>query len=143
MAVTKAALRQQTTEVQNSLTASTTLSPSVTAVNSGLALKQDLNPAIQANTASYTLVLADNGKVVTQSVASANNLTIPQNSSVPFPVGATIVVIQIGAGQTTIVAGTGSTVQSSQGLKIRTQWGAVTLIKIATNTWVVSGDTTT
>src|SRR5664279_3164644 len=40
-----------------------------------------------ARTANYTLVLADAGKLVTMNVSSANNLTVPLNSSVAFPVG--------------------------------------------------------
>jgi hypothetical protein len=96
--------------------------------------------AINAQTASYTLVLSDVRKLVEVSNASANNLTVPPNSSVAFPVGTVIDVLQTGAGQTTIVAGSGVTVNSAIGLKLRAQWSAVTLIKRATNTWVAIGD---
>ena len=93
-----------------------------------------------AQTASYTLVLADKNKIVEMNVASGNTLTVPPNSSVAFPVGAQIQVLQTGAGQCTITAGAGVTVNGTPGLKVRAQWSYVTLIKRATDTWVVVGD---
>jgi len=93
-----------------------------------------------AQTASYTLVLADKNKIVEMNVGSANNLTVPPNSSVAFPVGSQVNVLQTGSGQTTIVAGSGVTVNGTPGLKVRGQWSYVTLIKRATDTWVVVGD---
>lgn len=98
--------------------------------------------AINEQTSSYTLILADKDKMVEMSNAYANNLTVPTNASVSFPVGTTITVLQTGVGQTTIVASGGVTVNSTPGLKLRAQWSLVTLIKRATNTWVVSGDLT-
>jgi hypothetical protein len=93
-----------------------------------------------AQTASYTLVLSDQTKLVEMSVASANNLTVPLNSSVAFPVGAQVTILQTGAGQTTLVATGGVTVNATPGLKLRTQWSSATLIKRATDTWVAIGD---
>ena len=99
-----------------------------------------INLATSAQTASYTLVLADNGKLVEISNASANNLTVPLNSSVAFPIGSQINILQTGAGQTTIVATGGVTVNGTPGLKLRAQWSAATLIKRGTDTWVAVGD---
>jgi hypothetical protein len=93
-----------------------------------------------AQTASYTLVLADSGKMVEMSVASANTLTVPPNSSVAFPIGTTLTVLQTGAGQCTLTAGAGVTVNGTPGLKLRTTWSSATLIKRATDTWVAVGD---
>jgi hypothetical protein len=92
-------------------------------------------------TASYTLLLSDAGKLVQTNVASANNLTIPPNSSAAFPVGTQILVVQVGAGQTTLVAGAGVTINSKDGnLNLSAQWCGVTLIKRATDVWVALGD---
>ena len=97
-----------------------------------------------AQTASYTLVIGDAGKLVTMSNASANNLTVPPNSSVAFPTGTRIDVIQKGAGQTTIVAGAGVTLNSKgSALKLSGQYAGASLIKYATDTWFVVGDLTT
>ena len=93
-----------------------------------------------AKTDSYTLVLGDAGKLIEMGKATAQTLTIPLDSSVAFPTGTKIDVIQTGAGETTI-AGTGGVTVNSEGskLKINAQWQAVTLIKRATNTWVLIG----
>jgi hypothetical protein len=98
------------------------------------------NVITNAQVASYTLVLADKDKLVEVSNASANTLTVPLNSSVEFPVGTQITILQTGAGQTTITATGGVTINATPGLKLRAQWSSVTLIKRATNTWVALGD---
>ena len=99
-----------------------------------------LNLVTSAQTASYTLVLADASKLVEVSNASANNLTVPLNSSVAFPVGTQINILQTGAGQITVVATGGVTINATPGLKLRAQWSSATLIKRATDTWVLVGD---
>jgi hypothetical protein len=101
---------------------------------------EELNTNAQVGT-TYTLALTDDGKVVEMNNASANTLTVPPNSSVAFPVGAQILVLQTGAGQTTVAAGAGVTINSKDGnLKLSAQWCAATLIKRATDSWVVVGD---
>jgi hypothetical protein len=99
-----------------------------------------LNLTLNAQVASYTAVLTDNGKLVEISNASANNFTIPLNSSVAFPVGSQINILQTGAGQTTVVATGGVTINATPGLKLRAQYSSATCIKRATDTWVVVGD---
>jgi hypothetical protein len=92
-------------------------------------------------TASYTLVLADRGKLVEMNVGSANDLTIPLNSSVAFPIGTKIDIAQYGAGQTTIVATSGVTVRSANGwLKLNAQYGGASLVKIGTDEWYAFGN---
>jgi hypothetical protein len=92
-------------------------------------------------TASYTLVLSDADKLVETNVASANNLTVPLNSSVAYPTGTQILLAQYGAGQTTIVATSGVTIRSNGGkLKLNVQYSGATLIKIDTNEWYLFGD---
>jgi hypothetical protein len=95
---------------------------------------------INAQTVSYTLVLSDASKLVEISNASANNLTVPLNSSVAFAVGTQISLLQTGAGQMTVVATGGVTINATPGLKLRAQWSSATLIKRATDTWVLVGD---
>ena len=92
-------------------------------------------------TASYTLMLSDADKLVEMNVGSANNLTIPLNSSVAFSTGTQILLAQYGAGQTTIVATSGVTVRSNGGkLKLNAQYSGATLIKIASDEWYLFGD---
>jgi hypothetical protein len=102
--------------------------------------------ATNAQTATYTAVLTDASKLVTMSVATANDFQIPTNANVAFPVGTVINVIQIGAGTTTIEAVTpGTTTIESTGAtatapKLRAQFSAASCIKVATDTWYVVGD---
>ena len=107
------------------------------------ALDAKTNKLIVANrqTASYTLVLSDADKLVEMNNASANNLTIPLNSSVAFATGTQILLAQYGAGQTTIVATSGVTVRSNGAkLKLNVQYSGATLIKIGENDWYLFGD---
>ena len=97
--------------------------------------------AINAQTATYTAVLTDDGKLVTMSNASANNFTVPPNSSVAFGIGTQLNIAQLGAGQTTIVAGAGVTLNSEGNkLKLKGQYAVATCVKTDTNTWFVVGN---
>jgi hypothetical protein len=89
---------------------------------------------------TYTLVLTDLSKLVELNNASSITLTVPSNSSVAFAVGDRIDLLQTGAGQVTVAGSGGVTVNGTPGLKLRTQWSAATLIKRATDTWVLVGD---
>jgi hypothetical protein len=91
--------------------------------------------------ASYTLVLIDRTRLVEMNNASANNLTIPLNSTVAFPIGSIIQCAQYGAGLTTIVPTGGVTLRSRGGrLKSAGQYARWTLEKVGTDEWYVSGD---
>lgn len=98
---------------------------------------------INAKTDSYTLAnLNERDTIIEISKSSATTLTIPTNSSVAYPVGTTIDIIQTGTGQVTIAGAGGVTVNATPGLKLRTQWSSATLLKRAENTWLVYGDLT-
>ena len=114
---------------------------SVTNLVTDLAAKAPLSVTINPQTASYTLVLGDAGKQIEILVTStANTLTIPPNSSVAFPVGTVALVVQTGTGQTTLTAGSGVTINSTPGLKLRTQWSSAMLVKRDTDVWFAAGD---
>jgi len=129
----------------NTLTGVVTLTGTQTLTNKTLT-DPKINLAFDAETASYTAVLANNGQVVTMSNASANTFSIPTNASVAFPIGTQINVLQIGAGQTTIQAVTsGTTSVLSTGAtaaapKLRAQYSMATCIKANTDLWYVVGD---
>lgn len=89
---------------------------------------------------TYTLVLADQGKLVTCSNAGAITLTVPPNSSVAFPVGAQVDVAVLGAGMVTFVGDSGVTVKGKPSLVTAETESAVTLIKLDTDTWLVVGN---
>lgn len=89
-----------------------------------------------------TLVLADAGKLVELSNTSAITVTVPLNSSVAYPIGTQINLLQTNTGQVTVAATGGVTINANPGLKLRAQWAFATLIKRATDTWVLVGDIT-
>mgnify|MGYP006285795753 CR=1 FL=1 len=94
---------------------------------------------------TYTFVLTDaNNTLVTASNASAQTYTIPPNSSVAYPIGSQINIIQIGAGQVSFAQGSGVTIASTGGTssapKLRAQYSSATAIKVNTDSWYVVGD---
>jgi hypothetical protein len=103
------------------------------------------NIGINAQTGTtYTTVLADNGKLTTLTNASAIAVTIPPNSSVAYPVGAQINMVQLGAGQVTVSGGVGVTVVSTGATastpKARAQYSSLTAVQTSTDNWLVVGD---
>ena len=99
-------------------------------------------PIVQ-KTDSYTLsALTERDSLIEVAKATATTITIPLNSAVAFPVGTSIDILQTSTGQVTIAGDAGVTVNSTPGLKLRTQWSTATLFKRAENTWVVYGDLT-
>jgi hypothetical protein len=108
------------------------------------AFEAGLNETIPLNAqtgTTYTLVASDAGDLVTLTNAAAITLTVPLNSSVAFAIGTQITITQSGAGTVTVAGAVGVTVNSADGdLKLRTQWSAATLIKTATNSWILIGD---
>lgn len=93
--------------------------------------------------ADYIPALTDIGKTVLRSRATAQTLTLPQNSAVAFPIGTQIPVIVTGAGTLTFQAGAGATVVK----RALDTLGALTLsrvvaTKISTNGWQVGGGLT-
>lgn len=92
-----------------------------------------------SQTASYTLALADQGKMIN---TTTGGVVIPANASVAFPIGAAISIYNNSASSQTIsittdtiyLAGTATT-----GSRTLAQRGLATCVKVAATTWVVSG----
>ena len=99
-------------------------------------------PIIQ-KTASYTLsALTERDDLIEMSSSSALTLTIPTDSTLNFPIGTSLDILQTSTGQVTIAGAAGVTVNATPGLKLRTTWSSATLFKRAANTWIVYGDLT-
>jgi len=134
---------------QVSVIAAPTFAGLVTASASGVAFSDGTQtkegvpsrtPIVQ-KTDSYTLSsLTERDSLIEMGKSTAQTLTIPANSSVAYPVGTSIDILQTGAGQVTIAGAGGVTVNATPGLKLRAQWSSATLFKRATDTWVVMGD---
>lgn len=90
---------------------------------------------------SYTFALTDGGKMVTGSNSSPTTFTVPTNSSIEFPIGTRIDVLQIGTGKITIANSVGVTLLSQGGNKtIKEQYVACTLWKKDTDLWYLMGN---
>ena len=114
---------------------------SLSITNSTIATSK-INLTLNAQTGtSYTLVASDSGKLVTTSNASAITLTIPPSV---FAAGEQINVQSIGAGLTTLAAGSGVTITSTGATSsapiIRASKSAITIICTANNVFTVIGD---
>jgi len=91
---------------------------------------------------SYTLDLTDNGKLLRFTSASATTVTVPLDSSVAFPIGAVIALVQYGAGTLAVQGASGVTVNSVAGsasASLTAQYSGAQLYKIATNEWILIG----
>lgn len=96
---------------------------------------------ISNKTTDYTLAAADDGDIVEMDAATAKTITIPLNATVPFAIGTQIIVSRIGLGEVSIAGVVGVTLQAAtSAYRLRAQFSAATLIKRATNTWILIGD---
>lgn len=100
-------------------------------------------------TNAYTFVLGDANTIQNASNgATAATITVPANSSVAFPVGTVILVMQTGAGKMQFAAAGGVTIDcpvsggfSTGNTGCRAQFSVATLTKlITTDTWLLGGD---
>ena len=108
-------------------------------LTAGVAVGQAVD--LDRKTADYTLVLADAGKVIEINSGSSENVTIPPNSSVAFPLGTQIVIVRLGSGAVVIVEGSGVTTRSDDDkAKIKSQYSSCVLIKHETNEWYILGN---
>jgi hypothetical protein len=102
------------------------------------------NTPLANKAGSYMLSLADAGKIVGIDNTAANTLTIPTNAAQGFPIGTRIRIRQPGTGQTTVATASGVTLHSSGGkTKLAARYAHALLVKVAIDTWELSGDITT
>lgn len=97
---------------------------------------------INTQVVDYTLVLADASKYVRMNKATAINLIVPLNATVPFPTGTKIYTRQVGAGALTIVATGGVTINTPETLILKKQKASATLIKVGADEWDLEGNLT-
>ena len=91
---------------------------------------------VAETTTARTLSDSDCGKVINCSNASAVTLTIPNTLTAGF----NCTVVQSGAGQVTIAAGTSVSVQSYSSSATAGQYSAINIIPFASNSYVLEGD---
>ena len=102
------------------------------------------NAPVNSQSAAYTTVLADSGKVILHPSTDANarTFTIAANSSVAYAVGTVLTFVNMTSQVVTIainsdtlyLAGTGTT-----GSRSLAQYGMATAVKLTSTTWLISG----
>lgn len=96
-----------------------------------------------AQTGSYTLVLADSGKhIYHASGAGAATYTIPAATSVAYPIGTAITFVNLSSTSISIAITTDTmylTGAGTTGTRTLAQYGAATAMKIANTSWIIAG----
>lgn len=92
--------------------------------------------------ANATLAIGDAQSGIIMNSPNAQSVTIPTNATVAFPVGSNIIIISNGIGIITVVGAGGVTLNYRAGLSaaLKGQYSAATVIKTATDTWLLMGD---
>ena len=103
-----------------------------------------INIPFNSQSAAYTAVLADAGKVIfhPSTDANARTFTIPANGSVAYPIGTAITFINMTSQVVTIAITTDTMYLSSAGTtgsRSLAQYGSATAIKMTSTTWLISG----
>lgn len=114
----------------------------ISGLQAALDAKATAAVAVNDQTGSYTLVLADAGRAVHSTSATGVTFTVPPNSSVAFPTGTVVLLTQMAAGQITVSPGSGVTMRTASSATTRAQYSEISLRKIATDTWLLAGDLT-
>lgn len=98
-----------------------------------------LSVSINGST-SYTIALTDIDKLL---VLNGGNvaLTVPNDATVTFPVGATVNLVAY-MGQVTVTTQSPAVLRATPGPKTRAQFSGASLIKVAADEWLLLGDLT-
>jgi hypothetical protein len=89
---------------------------------------------------SYTLSNKDAGKILifeNNNPAQEVSVIISNNSTMPIPVGSSLQIIQNGSSTVSISGASGVEINTTTGLKTRSQYSSINLIKIGTNKWMI------
>jgi hypothetical protein len=102
------------------------------------------NTPVNSQSAAYETVLADSGKTILHPVADDNAriFTIPANSSVAYPVGTVISFVNLQ--NTVTIAITTDTMylanDGDTGNRTLAEYGMASAMKVASTTWIISGN---
>ena len=102
------------------------------------------NIPVNSQSAAYTTVLADSGKVIfhPSTDANARTFTIDSNANVAYPIGTAITFINMTSQVVTIAITTDTMYLSAAGTtgsRSLAQYGSATAIKITSTNWLISG----
>ena len=84
--------------------------------------------------------LTDIGRVVAVNNSASATITIPLNSTTPFPIGTLINVYSMTTNPVFVAATTGVTLRPANSVRLFSQYTEISLRKRDTNEWVASGN---
>lgn len=104
----------------------------------------DVRAVIQNPQASnYTLAMTDGGKHIRCTNAGAQTVTIPLNATVAFPIGTCITLVNTGTTAVSVAIAGGVTLTQAAtgatGARTLATTGLASLLKIATDSWYITG----
>lgn len=95
-------------------------------------------PRTTQSGSAYTLQLSDKGSIIEFTNNSTINVTVPLISSVSFPDGTNIEIINAGTGTLNLVAPSGVTLNAEGGITtLSSQWSSAILTKRLSDNWIV------
>lgn len=104
-------------------------------------LEMPPNSSVNAN---YVFALSDSGKMLNHTSTSPHQFTVPNNATIAFNVGTVVTIVTSNTGGViTIVGAAGVTLlmagTTNTGTRTLTPFGMASVVKIASDTWMISG----
>lgn len=94
---------------------------------------------IKTTTTNYVPTTTDHGYYIRMNNATSATITLVSDSTEVIPIGTTYIIGQVNTGTVSFVAEGVANVYSPNSSTISVQWGKVTVIKTAENTWEIDG----
>ena len=118
--------------------------PAFTIRNTGSSLAGSITGSFKATrgdvqtitTATDTLTVTDAGQVIDCNRGTGQTITLPENPDI----GTTYLIVQRGAGAVTISKTGSDSINGAASVTIQNQYGAATLILVASTIWAAVGD---
>jgi len=89
---------------------------------------------------SYAVLYEDSNSILLADSASSVNFIVPSNETYEIPVGSSIKVVRSGEGSVEFTGESGVTINSPSDIYLTAQWSDIDLIKVDTDTWILSGE---
>lgn len=96
---------------------------------------------VNVNSPTYAVTAGEIYGLLVASASVATSIVVPSQSTINFDIGSSFAVLRTGSGNVTISPASGVRINGTPGTKLRTQYSFATCIKVASDSWVVIGDT--
>lgn len=96
---------------------------------------------VDVDSTTYPVTAGEIYGLLVVSASVATDIVVPDEASINFDIGSSFAVLRTGTADVTISPATGVTLNGTPGTKLRTQYSFATCVKVASDSWVVIGDT--